>query len=183
MRVVRSHKVRGDFGRRSPLPESSCQRRPWLLVRWDAGGCMPSPWDLHMLKYALGMLKQYICNATLPGRPRDMPGGLTAGEPFSRRSFRSAATIRDGGADAGGPAPDQALSSLPCFRRSAARTRRARSSRCATTGATASVRAYRKPGAQGQLVCRYLFARADNEPAPWSSEGGGPQPDLAACIR
>ena len=32
-------------------------------------------------------------------------------------------------------------------------------------------RAYRKPGQQGQLVCRYLFIRADNEPAPWSSEG------------
>jgi hypothetical protein len=34
------------------------------------------------------------------------------------------------------------------------------------------VRAYRKPGAQKQLVCRYLFIRCDNEPAPWSSEGG-----------
>ena len=33
------------------------------------------------------------------------------------------------------------------------------------------VRAYRKPGAQSQLVCRYLFIRCDNEPAPWSSEG------------
>ncbi len=32
-------------------------------------------------------------------------------------------------------------------------------------------RAYRKPGAQKQLVCRYLFIRCDNEPAPWSSEG------------
>lgn len=32
-------------------------------------------------------------------------------------------------------------------------------------------RAYRKPGQQGQLVCRYLFVRCDNEPAPWSSEG------------
>ena len=32
-------------------------------------------------------------------------------------------------------------------------------------------RAYRKPGAQKQLVCRYLFVRCDNEPAPWSSEG------------
>ena len=40
------------------------------------------------------------------------------------------------------------------------------------------VRAYRKPGAQGQLVCRYLFVRADNEPAPWSSEGARPRPDL-----
>ena len=33
------------------------------------------------------------------------------------------------------------------------------------------VRAYRKPGQQGQLVCRYLFIRCDNEPAPWSEEG------------
>ena len=40
------------------------------------------------------------------------------------------------------------------------------------------VRAYRKPGAQGQLVCRYLFIRADNEPAPWSSEGGHAPPVL-----
>lgn len=36
------------------------------------------------------------------------------------------------------------------------------------------VRAYRKPGAQKQLVCRYLFIRCDNNPAPWSSEGGKP---------
>ena len=35
-------------------------------------------------------------------------------------------------------------------------------------------RAYRKPGAQKQLVCRYLFVRCDNEPAPWSSEGEPP---------
>lgn len=33
------------------------------------------------------------------------------------------------------------------------------------------VRAYRKPGNQGKLVCRYLFIRCDNAPAPWSSEG------------
>lgn len=33
------------------------------------------------------------------------------------------------------------------------------------------VRCWRKPGAQGPLVCRYLFVRCDNEPAPWSSEG------------
>ena len=38
-------------------------------------------------------------------------------------------------------------------------------------------RAYRKPGAQGKLVCRYLFVRCDNEPAPWSSEEGGDRPD------
>ncbi|KAK9846356.1 hypothetical protein WJX81_002222 [Elliptochloris bilobata] len=37
-------------------------------------------------------------------------------------------------------------------------------------------RAYRKPGAQGKLVCRYLFIRCDNEPAPWSSEDTGDQP-------
>lgn len=34
-------------------------------------------------------------------------------------------------------------------------------------------RAWRKPGAQGFLMCRYLFVRADNEPAPWSSEDSG----------
>ncbi|KAK9812690.1 hypothetical protein WJX72_002129 [[Myrmecia] bisecta] len=34
-------------------------------------------------------------------------------------------------------------------------------------------RSWRKPGAQGFLVCRYLFIRADNEPAPWSSEEEG----------
>ena len=33
------------------------------------------------------------------------------------------------------------------------------------------VRCWRKPGAQGFLMCRYLFVRCDNEPAPWSSEG------------
>jgi hypothetical protein len=33
------------------------------------------------------------------------------------------------------------------------------------------VKAWRKPGLQGPLVCRYLFVRADNEPAPWSSGG------------
>jgi E3 ubiquitin-protein ligase UHRF1 len=38
-------------------------------------------------------------------------------------------------------------------------------------------RAYRKPGAQGKLVCRYLFVRCDNEPAPWSSEECGDRPD------
>jgi hypothetical protein len=34
------------------------------------------------------------------------------------------------------------------------------------------VRAYRKKGNQGKLVCRYLFVRCDNAAAPWSSEGG-----------
>jgi len=42
-------------------------------------------------------------------------------------------------------------------------------------------RAYRKPGVQGKLVCRYLFMRCDNEPAPWSSEGAeGGQPARSA---
>ena len=30
---------------------------------------------------------------------------------------------------------------------------------------------WRSKGAQGYLVCRYLFIRCDNAPAPWSSEG------------
>ena len=30
---------------------------------------------------------------------------------------------------------------------------------------------WRSKGAQGYLVCRYLFIRCDNSPAPWSSEG------------
>ena len=30
---------------------------------------------------------------------------------------------------------------------------------------------WRSKGAQGYLVCRYLFVRCDNSPAPWSSEG------------
>ena len=32
---------------------------------------------------------------------------------------------------------------------------------------------WRTPGNQGMLVCRYLFVRCDNEPAPWSSEDVG----------
>ncbi|GAB4818166.1 hypothetical protein N2152v2_005212 [Parachlorella kessleri] len=35
---------------------------------------------------------------------------------------------------------------------------------------------WRKPGEQGFLICRYLFVRCDNEPAPWSSEEHGDQP-------
>ena len=35
---------------------------------------------------------------------------------------------------------------------------------------------YRKPGNQGKLVCRYLFRRCDNEPAPWASDGTCPRP-------
>jgi SAD/SRA domain len=34
---------------------------------------------------------------------------------------------------------------------------------------------WRRPGAQGLLMCRYLFIRCDNEAAPWSSDGT-PQP-------
>ena len=33
------------------------------------------------------------------------------------------------------------------------------------------VKCWRKKGAQGLLMCRYLFVRCDNEPAPWSSDG------------
>lgn len=33
------------------------------------------------------------------------------------------------------------------------------------------VRCWRKKGQQGHLMCRYLFVRCDNEPAPWSIEG------------
>ncbi|KAK9800861.1 hypothetical protein WJX73_001980 [Symbiochloris irregularis] len=35
---------------------------------------------------------------------------------------------------------------------------------------------YRKPGTQGKLVCRYLFRRCDNEPAPWVSDEAGDGP-------
>lgn len=35
---------------------------------------------------------------------------------------------------------------------------------------------WRKPGNQGPLVCRYLFVRADNEPAPWSTDDHGDRP-------
>ncbi|CAL8460675.1 g205 [Coccomyxa elongata] len=47
-------------------------------------------------------------------------------------------------------------------------------------------RAYRKPGAQQQLVCRYVFIRCDNEPAPWSSEDTGDVPwmgELPAAVQ
>jgi E3 ubiquitin-protein ligase UHRF1 len=33
------------------------------------------------------------------------------------------------------------------------------------------VKCWRKKGRQGHLMCRYLFIRCDNEPAPWSSDG------------
>ncbi|KAL3655907.1 E3 ubiquitin-protein ligase ORTHRUS 2 [Castilleja foliolosa] len=35
---------------------------------------------------------------------------------------------------------------------------------------------WRKPGVQGFKVCRYLFVRCDNEPAPWTSETLGDRP-------
>lgn len=34
------------------------------------------------------------------------------------------------------------------------------------------LRCWRKPGNQKHLICRYLFVRCDNSPAPWSSAGG-----------
>lgn len=40
--------------------------------------------------------------------------------------------------------------------------------------------AYRKPGAQGPLVCRYLFVRCDNEPGPWDDGDAGDRPDARA---
>lgn len=33
------------------------------------------------------------------------------------------------------------------------------------------LRCWRKPGVQEHLVCRYLFVRCDNSPAPWTSDG------------
>ena len=30
---------------------------------------------------------------------------------------------------------------------------------------------WRVAGAQGKLMCRYLFVRSDSEPAPWASDG------------
>ncbi|KAH7444630.1 hypothetical protein KP509_02G085800 [Ceratopteris richardii] len=35
---------------------------------------------------------------------------------------------------------------------------------------------WRKPGIQGFKVCRYLFVRCDNEPAPWTSDQVGDRP-------
>ncbi|PWA70207.1 zinc finger, PHD-type, SRA-YDG, Zinc finger, RING/FYVE/PHD-type, PUA-like domain protein [Artemisia annua] len=34
----------------------------------------------------------------------------------------------------------------------------------------------RKPGIQGYKVCRYLFVRCDNDPAPWTSDENGDRP-------
>eukprot|EP00803_Ostreobium_quekettii_P004869 evm.model.scf_2802.1 EVM.evm.TU.scf_2802.1 scf_2802:4569-18339(+) len=38
------------------------------------------------------------------------------------------------------------------------------------------LRCWRKPGKQGHLVCRYLFTRCDDTPAPWSSSDDGDKP-------
>lgn len=39
------------------------------------------------------------------------------------------------------------------------------------------VKCWRKAGAQGFLMCRYLFVRCDNEPAPWAEDDCGDSPD------
>lgn len=44
------------------------------------------------------------------------------------------------------------------------------------------VKCWRKKGRQGLLMCRYLFVRADNEPAPWSSEETGDRPGLEEAL-
>lgn len=45
------------------------------------------------------------------------------------------------------------------------------------------VKCWRKKGAQGLLMCRYLFLRCDNDPAPWSSDDTGDRPrDLEKCL-
>ncbi|KAI3890903.1 hypothetical protein MKX03_033288 [Papaver bracteatum] len=42
---------------------------------------------------------------------------------------------------------------------------------------------WRKIGIQGHKVCRYLFVRCDNEPAPWSSDGHGDRPRPLPVIK
>ncbi|XP_026412729.1 uncharacterized protein LOC113308475 [Papaver somniferum] len=42
---------------------------------------------------------------------------------------------------------------------------------------------WRKIGIQGHKVCRYLFVRCDNEPAPWSSDGRGDLPRPLPVIK
>ncbi|KAL8106487.1 E3 ubiquitin-protein ligase ORTHRUS 2-like [Apium graveolens] len=46
---------------------------------------------------------------------------------------------------------------------------------------------WRKPGIQGFKVCRYLFVRCDNDPAPWTSDDHGdhprPLPDIEELKR
>ncbi|KAF5205145.1 E3 ubiquitin-protein ligase orthrus [Thalictrum thalictroides] len=42
---------------------------------------------------------------------------------------------------------------------------------------------WRKAGIQGFKVCRYLFVRCDNEPAPWTSDEHGDQPRPLPAIK
>ncbi|GLI68613.1 hypothetical protein VaNZ11_013086 [Volvox africanus] len=42
---------------------------------------------------------------------------------------------------------------------------------------------WRGKGAANYLVCRYLFVRCDNAPAPWSMDDGGDKPDLSIPAR
>eukprot|EP00271_Cylindrocystis_brebissonii_P004415 TRINITY_DN16066_c0_g2_i1.p1 TRINITY_DN16066_c0_g2~~TRINITY_DN16066_c0_g2_i1.p1 ORF type:complete len:578 (+),score=66.66 TRINITY_DN16066_c0_g2_i1:38-1771(+) len=43
-------------------------------------------------------------------------------------------------------------------------------------------RCWRKAGAGGHLVCRYLFVRCDNEPAPWLTDEHGDRPRLLPAL-
>ncbi|KAI3694124.1 hypothetical protein L1987_77085 [Smallanthus sonchifolius] len=42
---------------------------------------------------------------------------------------------------------------------------------------------WRKPGIQGYKVCRYLFVRCDNDPAPWTSDENGDRPRSLPTIK
>ncbi|KAJ8569640.1 hypothetical protein K7X08_006217 [Anisodus acutangulus] len=42
---------------------------------------------------------------------------------------------------------------------------------------------WRKAGKQGFKVCRYLFVRCDNEPAPWTSDDHGDRPRALPAIK
>ncbi|KAJ0573217.1 putative [histone H3]-lysine(4) N-trimethyltransferase chromatin regulator PHD family [Helianthus annuus] len=42
---------------------------------------------------------------------------------------------------------------------------------------------WRKPGIQGFKVCRYLFVRCDNDPAPWTSDENGDRPRPLPVIK
>ncbi|KAI3681534.1 hypothetical protein L6452_36333 [Arctium lappa] len=42
---------------------------------------------------------------------------------------------------------------------------------------------WRKPGIQGYKVCRYLFVRCDNDPAPWTSDENGDRPRPLPTIK
>ncbi|XP_049360682.1 E3 ubiquitin-protein ligase ORTHRUS 2-like [Solanum verrucosum] len=42
---------------------------------------------------------------------------------------------------------------------------------------------WRKPGKQGFKVCRYLFVRCDNDPAPWTSDEHGDRPRALPAIK